>query len=116
LLIFGAYVFVVVSGAIGMWLTPPDDVRVQILLLFPVVLFVFAHSIIFGHSRYHLPLIPIFAVYAGQVIVRAFSLQLARRPMLIGATATVAALATIWIRQVIVVDLARIAALIHQIG
>jgi hypothetical protein len=86
------------------------------LLLFPVVLFVAAHSIIFGHSRYHLPLIPIFAVYAGHVIIRAFSLQLARRPVLIGATATVAALAVIWIRQIMVVDVARIAALIHQIG
>src|SRR5262245_4884246 len=116
LLISGAYIFVVVAGAIGMWLTPPEDWRTQILLLFPVVLFVAAHSIIFGHSRYHLPLIPVFSVYAAQLMLRASSLQLARRPMLVGATATVAALATIWIRQLIVVDLARIAALIHHNG
>lgn len=116
LLISLAYVFVVVAGAIGMWLTPPSDWRSQILLLFPLLLFVAAHSIIFGHSRYHMPLIPLLTVYAAQLMVRASSLQWAKRPMLIGATATVAALAAIWIRQIVVVDLARIAALIHYNG
>jgi hypothetical protein len=99
-----------------MWLTPPNDWRVQILLLFPLALFVAAHSIIFGHSRYHLPLMPLFGIYAARVIVRAPSWQLVRRPLLIGATATVAVLAMIWIRQIVSVDLARLSALVHQIG
>jgi hypothetical protein len=116
LLIFGAYVFVVVTGAVGLWVAPPMDRRVQLLMLFPIVLLVAAHSIVFGHSRYHLPLIPLFVIYSAQLMVRASSLQMARRPMLIGATATVAVLATIWIRQIVVVDLARITALFRQIG
>jgi 4-amino-4-deoxy-L-arabinose transferase-like glycosyltransferase len=116
LLIVVAYVVVILIGAAGMWLTPPRDWRCHILLLFPVALFVAAHSIIFGHSRYHLPLIPIFAIYAAQLLVRASALQIARRSVLIGATATAAVLATIWIRQIVVVDLPRITAFWHQIG
>jgi 4-amino-4-deoxy-L-arabinose transferase-like glycosyltransferase len=115
-LILGAYVAVVVLGVVGMWIAPPPDWRSQVLLLFPVVLFVAAHSIIFGHSRYHLPLVPILGIYAGQLTLRASTVRMARRPMLIGATATVAVLATIWVRQIVLVDLSRIRAFFQQIG
>ena len=59
---------VVMAGAAGIWLAAPDDRRMQILLLLPVLVIVGGHTIVFGHSRYHLPLIPIFgAVCRGAV-------------------------------------------------
>jgi 4-amino-4-deoxy-L-arabinose transferase-like glycosyltransferase len=117
LLIVGAYVAVVVAGAAGIWLAPPDDRRMQIVLLFPVVVIVAAHTIVFGHSRYHLPLIPILAVYGSAFLAtRVPSFRLVSRPTLIGATVTVTALIAIWIRQVAFVDLSRISVLLHNAG
>jgi 4-amino-4-deoxy-L-arabinose transferase-like glycosyltransferase len=111
------YVLVVVLGAAGMWLAPPRDWRLNVVLLLPVVLFVVAHSVIFGHSRYHLPLIPILAMYGSQLVTAEdWSFRMARRPALVAATASVAILLTIWIRQIVFVDLARIEALLHHIA
>ena len=61
-LIVAAYVVVVAAGAAGIWLARPD-IRTHVLLLLPVVVTMGAHTIVFGHSRYHLPLMPIFGLY-----------------------------------------------------
>lgn len=115
--ILGGYVVVVIAGAVGMWLAAPSDRRMQILLLFPVLVIVAGHTIVFGHSRYHLPLIPILALYGSAfVVTRLPSFRLAFRPTLIGATVTMTALVAIWARQVAFVDLSRIAALLHYVG
>jgi 4-amino-4-deoxy-L-arabinose transferase-like glycosyltransferase len=110
------YMFVLLTGAAGMWLVPPDDRRLQVLLLLPVVLFVAAHSIIFGHSRYHLPLIPIFALYAAQLaVVRGIAFRPVLRPGLVAAATSVAVLLAVWIRQVAFVDSARISSLLGYV-
>src|SRR5205814_5922528 len=80
LLIVGGYMVVGVAGAAGMWLSPPDDRRLQLLLMLPVLVIVAAHTIVFGHSRYHLPLIPILALYgAAFVIARAPAIRFVAR-------------------------------------
>src|SRR5262249_27026447 len=53
------YVFVVTVGGAGLWLAPASDRRAQVVVLLPVVAIIAAHTIVFGHSRYHLPLVPI---------------------------------------------------------
>jgi hypothetical protein len=117
LLIIGAYMAVGLAGAAGMWLSPPDDRRLQVLLLLPLVVIVAAHTIVFGHSRYHLPLIPILALYgAAFAVARVPTLRLVHRPTLVGATVTMTALVAIWVRQVAYVDLPRISALLHNVG
>jgi 4-amino-4-deoxy-L-arabinose transferase-like glycosyltransferase len=117
LLLVTANVLVLVVGGVGMWLAPPRDWRLQALLLLPIALFVAAHSIIFGHSRYHLPLVPIFVLYATQLVVaRGAPFRPILRPAMIGAAATVAVLLAIWIRQVVLVDSDRIAGLLRQLG
>jgi 4-amino-4-deoxy-L-arabinose transferase-like glycosyltransferase len=117
LLILAGYVLVVTTGAAGMWLAAPDDRRMQILLLFPVLVIVGAHTIVFGHSRYHLPLIPILALYGTAfVMTHVPSFRIDLRPTFVGATVTVTALVAIWIRQVMFVDLPRISALFHNVG
>ena len=45
------------AGAAGDW-------RVHVLLLLPIVAIMGAHMLAFGHSRYHLPLVPILILYA----------------------------------------------------
>jgi 4-amino-4-deoxy-L-arabinose transferase-like glycosyltransferase len=107
--IVGAFVAVCLLGAAGLWLTPSVDRRLYVLTLLPVVVIVGAHTIVFGHSRYHLPLIPILALY-GAAFISAVgpSIRSADRFRLAGAVATVAVLLTIWIRQIAVVDAASI--------
>jgi 4-amino-4-deoxy-L-arabinose transferase-like glycosyltransferase len=103
--IIGAFVAVSLLGAAGLWLTPPADRRLHALVLLPVVVIVAAHTIVFGHSRYHLPLVPILALYGAAFVVRIGpSIPSARRFRLTGAVATVAVLLAIWIRQVAFVD------------
>jgi 4-amino-4-deoxy-L-arabinose transferase-like glycosyltransferase len=117
LVIVGAYVLVAAIGGVGLWVAAPRDWRMQVLLLLPLVVIVAGHTIVFGHSRYHMPLIPILAVYAAQLLVsRGPSLQMVSRAAWIGATATVTVFLAIWVRQVILVDWSRITALAHQIG
>ena len=110
------YVAVVMAGAAGIWMAAPDDRRMQMLLLLPVLVIMGGHSIVFGHSRYHLPLIPIFGLYAAALWTRAPAFALSHRFVRIGALASVSALLAVWIRQVAVVDLARISSLFNHVG
>jgi 4-amino-4-deoxy-L-arabinose transferase-like glycosyltransferase len=112
-----SYVAIVIAGAAGLWLAAPDDWRLHLVLLLPVVVTMGAHTIVFGHSRYHLPLIPILAVYASALAAaRAPAYRVAHRPMLVGAAVTVTVLLSVWIRQIAVSDFARIAALLNHAG
>jgi 4-amino-4-deoxy-L-arabinose transferase-like glycosyltransferase len=112
LMIVLGYVIVVVTGAAGLWLAPPADWRIQVLLLVPIGVIVAGHTIVFGHSRYHVPLIPIFGLYASAlVLTRRRELVVTSRPLLFAAAATITVFLAIWIRQVVVTDLARIGAL-----
>jgi 4-amino-4-deoxy-L-arabinose transferase-like glycosyltransferase len=103
--IVGAFVAVCLLGAAGLWLTPPADRRLHVIMLLPVVLIVAAHTIVFGHSRYHLPLVPILALYGAAFLVWIRpSIRAAHRFRLAAAVGTVAVLLAIWIRQVALVD------------
>lgn len=117
LLIVLAYAAVASLGAIGLWLAPPADWRFHALLVFPIVLFVGAHSLIFGHSRYHLPLIPILGLYAARLLLtRTDSLRVSSRTALACAGACVVILLAVWVRQVAIVDLPRIAGILGHSG
>jgi 4-amino-4-deoxy-L-arabinose transferase-like glycosyltransferase len=118
LCIVGAYIAIVVAGAAGMWVSAPNDQRLQVLLLLPVAVIVGGHAVVFAHSRYHLPLMPIFGLYAAALAVNwAPSFRLALRPTtVIGAAVSVTALMAIWIRQVAFVDLSRITTVLHHVS
>jgi len=102
------YPAVAVLGAAGMWLARPDW-RVHLVMLLPVVLVTGIHSVVFGHSRYHLPLLPVLAIYASALWLSGLR-EVLRVPgwARIGATASVLVLVTIWGRQVLIVDAQRL--------
>lgn len=112
-----AYVIVVVAAAAGVWLAAPEDWRLHVVLLLPVFVIMGAHTIVFGHSRYHLPLVPILAVYAAAFgVVRMPAYRFSHRPVLIGAAVTIAVMLSVWIHQLAGSDFARITAMLGHAG
>jgi 4-amino-4-deoxy-L-arabinose transferase-like glycosyltransferase len=102
------FVVVAVSGAVGIWLAPARNWRADIVLLLPGLAIMAAHTIVFGHSRYHLPLIPVLALYASSLWSSRTSILAERRFAVAGAVASVAVLAAVWGRQLLFVDSGRI--------
>jgi 4-amino-4-deoxy-L-arabinose transferase-like glycosyltransferase len=110
-----AYVAIVIAGVAGMWLAAPVDWRLHVVMLLPIVVIMAAHTIVFGHSRYHLPLMPIIGLYAAAVVAAGAPVyRFAHRSVLVGAAVTVALLLSVWIRQIAVSDFARITALLNH--
>jgi hypothetical protein len=111
------YVAIVIAGAAGIWLAAPADWRLHVVMLLPIAVIMAAHMIVFGHSRYHLPLMPIFGVYAAALAAAGAPVyRFSHRPMLVGAALTVTLLLSVWIRQIAVSDFARITALLSHAG
>jgi hypothetical protein len=109
-----AYPVVALLAALGMWCAGPRDHRAHVLLLLPVLFIAAMHTVVFGHSRYHLPLIPILLLYAAAAVQERSWTKLAipgwRR---IGAVVTMAVLVAAWTRQVLLVDAERLRALVE---
>jgi len=110
-----SYVAIGFAGGAAIWLAPPEW-RLHVLMLLPVVVITGVHTIVFGHSRYHIPLVPILAVYAAGL----WQVGLARawrdaRVAKFGVVATVLVLVAAWVRQVLVVDAGRVRAFLEGV-
>lgn len=112
-----AYAGVAICGATGIWLAPPAERRYHAVLLLPVVVVLGIHVIVFGHSRYHLPLIPILALYgaAWAAAPKRISWPSKRFEPLAAAAVSVTVLIGIWIQQIVVADLGRIRAWLDHV-
>lgn len=96
-----SYVLLIVTAAAGVWLAAPGA-RTHILLLLPVILMTTAHTITFGHSRYHLPLVPILALYGASLLSRTWDAhQPFSRLKVLGAATTIAIFVIVWLRQLV---------------
>ena len=100
---------VMAVGGAGLWLAAPDR-RAHALLLLPVVLIAGVHTIVFGHSRYHVPLVPILVMYAAALAVQRGRWTAASKLARTGALLTIGLLVLIWIREIAFVDGARLRA------
>jgi hypothetical protein len=104
-LILSSYAIVTLSAATAIWLMTPAW-RLHVLLLLPVVVVMGVHAIVFGHPRYHVPLVPILAVYAAALWhagpVRIWRLQ--RPAVAVAAALSVLLLISAWARQIFIVD------------
>jgi hypothetical protein len=109
-LILLSYVVLSLSAAAGLWLARPDWPS-HLLLLLPIVVISGVHTIVFGHERYHVPLVPILAVYATALWqagpIRAWT---PRRAAVAGAALSLIVLVAAWARQILIVDGERIRA------
>ena len=102
------YALVAILGIIGIFLAPPQ--RNAHALLLAVILFVAGlHTVVFGHSRYHLPLIPLMLLYASAAVTSGAWRQLrtnTRATWL--AWSLIAVMLMIWSRELLVRDWSRI--------
>jgi hypothetical protein len=75
-------------------------------MLAPIVVITGVHTIVFGHARYHKPLVPVLAVYAAAWMVQVWRRNgpLPSRTAMTGAALSVLVLLVGWGRQVLVVE------------
>jgi 4-amino-4-deoxy-L-arabinose transferase-like glycosyltransferase len=64
----GAYALVLFAGAFGATLRPPPDRRTHALFLLLIGLTCGVHTLVFAHSRYHLPVMPFVMIYAAAAV------------------------------------------------
>lgn len=108
LMIFGSYVLVAIGAVFGLayhfHLKRHDILFLVILLGY----FTGIHTIIFGHSRYHLPLISFLVIFAAWTFTHHADLwkNRARKSFTCSLVLT-ALLITIWIREIVFVEGAR---------
>lgn len=99
-------------AAAGIFLSPPAW-RAHVLMLLPIVITTGVHAIVFGHSRYHLPLVPVLAVYgAGALTCLARGCWRGRPLATAAAGGAALLLVAIWVRQIVVVDGERVRAML----
>jgi 4-amino-4-deoxy-L-arabinose transferase-like glycosyltransferase len=65
--ILGAYMATMAAGIFGAWMRP-TEMRLHVLLLLLIAFVTGLHALAFGHSRYHLPLMPLAMLYAAAAI------------------------------------------------
>jgi 4-amino-4-deoxy-L-arabinose transferase-like glycosyltransferase len=70
-IIMGSYAGLLVLAVFGALVVPPADRRLHWLLLLVVGLVCAVHTVVFGHSRYHLPVMPLLLAYAANAVVLA---------------------------------------------
>ena len=107
--VLAVYVSVACLCCAGLFGVPWNDWRVHVPGLLLALWICGIHSVVFGHSRYHLPLIPIVTAYAAAALVRKPWREWAGRPIARFATAAaLVMLALIWGHEVLVRDAARL--------
>jgi 4-amino-4-deoxy-L-arabinose transferase-like glycosyltransferase len=94
------YPVCVLLAVIGVWLVPPADRTALAASLLPVGLVMSMHLLTFGHSRYHLPLIPVLLVFAAAAARTGPWRLLARGGwQRAGALGTIAIFLAVWVQQ-----------------
>ena len=111
LLVYPATLILAIAGA---FLAPPPDRRLHAFLLLIVVFVCGLHGVTFGHSRYHLPLVPILIMYAASLVQHRARLATATPARALVGPALMASLAVlVWSRELLFRDFDHIAALVR---
>jgi 4-amino-4-deoxy-L-arabinose transferase-like glycosyltransferase len=71
LVIVGSYAVAVMAGAFGAFVAPPPDRRAHLFFLLTIAFICGMHTLTFGHSRYHLPVMPLVLAYSAAALVHA---------------------------------------------
>jgi 4-amino-4-deoxy-L-arabinose transferase-like glycosyltransferase len=95
--IFGSYIAAMVAGVFGAIVVPPADWRTHLITLMIIGYVCAMHVLTFGHSRYHLPLIPLIMVHSARGVAHRGEVWSRRRSRAFGlACALVGVLAVGW--------------------
>ena len=109
-----SYPIVVLSATVGMFREIPEDRWMHVLIGAVVLFIVGVHTVVFGHSRYHLPLIPFLAVYASAAWARESWRDVVRNPWVAtGPALLMAILLAAWCHEVLFRDADRIRVLLQ---
>ena len=104
-----SYVALVLLASLGMFLARPADRRAHLFCLLLVAFISGLHTITFGHSRYHLPFIPLLLLYAAAAVHNQSwwcfreGFRQAAAPIAVWVS-----LGAIWGREVLLIDTNRI--------
>jgi 4-amino-4-deoxy-L-arabinose transferase-like glycosyltransferase len=108
-LVVVTYVSIMLFATAGLLLVPWPDWRAHVIPLLLVAWVAAIHTVVFGHSRYHLPLMPLVIVYAAAALIERpwsrLELTAWRRSAL---AATWLMLALIWGHEILLRDADRI--------
>lgn len=97
-----------ISALYGGFLAPPVDRRIHWLLILMMGLICGMHTLIFGHSRYHLPLVSVLAIYSASALVSLGAVWANRRSWRFAcATFLSLALVASWMIEIFWVDYGR---------
>lgn len=107
-IIVGSYALAATLGVLGLAMTRPTDIRMHWFLLILLGFVCTLHSIVFGHSRYLLPFLPLILIYAAAAWVNLRGIWQQRYTLrFVFATSLVAILITSWAWEIVFVELAR---------
>ena len=100
--------FMLIAGAFGLCVVPPRDWRTSGLLLLVIAFVCGLHTLVFAHSRYHLPLMPLVLIYAAAALTHLGLIWQRRATARFWAAAAVVALLLAgWGWEIVVVDFQR---------
>lgn len=58
---------VILAGILGLFLSRPNDLRMHVFIILLILLTAAVHTLIFAHSRYRLPLMPLLLIYSASL-------------------------------------------------
>jgi hypothetical protein len=100
-----SYVGMMLLASLGFWFARPLDARIHAFFAVVILHICGLHCLAFGHSRYHLPLVPILILYASSAVVRRSWREIGSRAApTIAFLVTAGGLVAIWAREVFVRD------------
>jgi len=103
------YCLVMGLACFGLFGAPPTDWRVQGLFLLIILFISGLHAIVFGHSRYHLPLMPLIILYAAAALMNSSSISVRQGVLkVVGPMTVFSGLLLAWGRELLVVEADRI--------
>ena len=107
-LVIVTYPLVMFSAAAGVFRARVSSIPTHALIILVVLFVTGIHSVVFGHSRYHLPLIALLAVYAAAWLTRSTALASATRARLAATGIACAVLLAAWGHEILFRDADRI--------
>ncbi|MBX9789757.1 MAG: glycosyltransferase family 39 protein [Pirellulales bacterium] len=114
LLVFGSYALLLVGAIIGAIAAPPSDWRAHLMCALVIAFLCALHTVVFAHSRYHLPLVPILACYAAQALVARREIWARRRRRLWVAVVVVGVFVAGWLFEIAYVDFDKFAEILRS--